>query len=87
MPLKHPFHIYRELRFYNEKIWWRIVAVKATPWDCCVMPNDAWPPLGVFGVIPDPHDVHNACEFGVLLWKMTECILHSIMWPLEIIYN
>ena len=29
--------------------------VKESLLDCCVMPNDAWLPLGVFGVMLDPH--------------------------------
>ena len=47
---------------------------KVTLWDCCVVANDAWLPLGVFGVIPNPQNVHNVHVHGALLWKMTEFI-------------
>ena len=58
-----------------------------TLWDCCVVANDAWPPLGVFGVMPNPQNVHNVHVHGALIWKMTEFFLHSIIWPLKIICN
>ena len=29
--------------------------VKVSLWDCCVVTNDARPPLGVFIVMTDPH--------------------------------
>ena len=61
--------------------------IEVTLWDCCVVPNNAWPLLGVFGIMPNPQSVHNVHVHGVLLWKIIECLLHSIIWPLEIICN
>ena len=63
----------------------QFVWIKVSLWDCCIMPNDAWQPLGVFGVIPNPQNVHNLHVHGALLWKITDFFLHSIIWPLEII--
>ena len=54
--------------------------------ECCVVPNDAWPPLEAFGVIPNPPNVHVHVH-GALLLKNDRFFLHSIIWPLEINYS
>ena len=56
---------------------------KVTLWDCCIVVNDAWPPLGVFGVMPNPQNVYTWC----IALKNDRIFLHSIIWPLEIICN
>ena len=78
-------YCYIELHWIGDNIWY--LSIKVTLWDCCVMPNDAWPPLGVFGVLPNLQNVHSVHVRGALLWKITEFFLHSMIWPLEIIYN
>ena len=66
---------------------WATLDLKASLSDCCVVPNDAWWPLGGFGVMPTPQNVQNAHVHGLLLWQMTEFFLHSLICPLEIICN
>ena len=41
--------------------------VKVSIWDCCIVSADACPPLGVFGVMPNPQNVHNVHVHGALL--------------------
>ena len=49
-----------------------IVCIKASFLDCCIIPDDAGPPLGVFGTMPSFQNVQNSHVHGSLLWNMTE---------------
>ena len=79
------------LQRFEQNVHWTFAiarrSVKVTLWDCCVVLNDAWPPIGVFGVMPTPQNVHNVHVHGVLLCKIAQFFLDSIIWPLEIICN
>ena len=63
--------------------------IKVNLWDCSVVPNDAWPPLGVWCNAQSPTctPVHMFTSVIGALFRKNGSIffLHSIIWPSEII--
>ena len=71
--MKHPSYVF--LRSHCHLMKCNIIEInslrkyslKASLSDCCVVPTDAWRPLGVFGVMSNPQNVHNVHVHSALL--------------------